>query len=240
MKISGKRVLVIGGGSGIGLATAQAAQREGAQIMIAGRSMVTLASAVEKFADPLAVKLFPVDIADEVRVQQLFAGAGELDHIVITAADAHYRLVAEYSVADMMRVLNSKVLGALLVAKHGAPRLRPGGSLTFTSGIAAERPAPRGSVVAAANGALNALARALALELAPLRVNAVSPGWVDTPIWERAIGPDSGKLQAAMAARLPGKRIGRPDEIAEAILFLLQNEFTTGNVLHVDGGHRLV
>lgn len=208
--------------------------------MLSGRSMVTLASAAEIFPDPTLIQLFPVDVSDETRVQQLFTAAGELDHIVITAADPQYRLVAECSVADMTRVLNSKLLGALLVAKHGAPRLRSGGSLTFTSGIAAERPAPRGSLIAAANGALNALARALALELAPLRVNAVSPGWVATPIWERAMGPDSAKLQAAMAARLPGKRIGRPAEVAEAILYLLQNEFTTGSVLHVDGGHPLV
>lgn len=240
MKLNGKRVLVIGGGSGIGLATAHAAQREGAEVLIAGRSRETLAAAAQSFPGDAKVRTFSVDVAEEARVQALFAETGQLDHVVLTAVDAQYQLVTEYLVADMRRVLDSKLLGALLVAKHGAARLQAGGSLTFTSGIAADRPAPRGALISAANGALNSLARALALELRPIRVNAVSPGWVDTPIWDRAFGPDKNALQSGMAARLPVRRIGQPGEIADAILFLLTNHYTTGSVLHVDGGHSLV
>jgi NAD(P)-dependent dehydrogenase (short-subunit alcohol dehydrogenase family) len=114
------------------------------------------------------------------------------------------------------------------------------GSITFTSGVAAYRPSPGSSVLATANGALEALARTLAVELAPIRVNVVSPGWVDTPIWDDLAGPAKHDRLAAMAARLPAGRIGRPEDIAQAFRALIGNEFITGTTLHVEGGHRLV
>lgn len=95
-------------------------------------------------------------------------------------------------------------------------------------------------MIAAANGALEALTRSLALELAPVRVNVVSPGWVDTPIWDTLAGPAKGERLAAMAARLPAGRIGRPEDVAAAFEAMMTNRFITGTVLHVDGGHRLV
>ena len=124
-----------------------------------------------------------------------------------------------------------------------AARIRPGGSITFTSGIAARRPMRGGSAAAAINSGLEGLVRALAIELAPLRVNAVSPGWTDTPIWDGMAGMTNDRKKeafAAMAARLPCGRIGRVEDIAEAIIFLMESQFSTGTVLDVDGGHRLV
>ena len=132
------------------------------------------------------------------------------------------------------------MLAPLLLAKHGAPRLAPGGSITLVSGIAAYRPAPNGSVVAAVNGAIESLVRALAVELAPLRVNAVSPGWVDTPIWASVAGDGKAAALEAMAKRLPVGRIGQPGDIAQAIEFVLQNGYVSGTVVHIDGGQRLV
>jgi NAD(P)-dependent dehydrogenase (short-subunit alcohol dehydrogenase family) len=126
------------------------------------------------------------------------------------------------------------------VAKHAAGWLRPGGSIGFTSGVAAYRPGPGGSMIAAVNGALEALARALALELAPVRVNVVSPGWVDTPIWDVLAGPAKAERLAEMGSRLPAGRVGKPAHIARAFVELMGNGFVTGTVLHVDGGHRLV
>jgi NAD(P)-dependent dehydrogenase (short-subunit alcohol dehydrogenase family) len=126
------------------------------------------------------------------------------------------------------------------LAKHGIARLAAKGSITFTSGIAAYRPAARGSVVAGVNGALESLAYALAIELAPIRVNVVSPGWVDTPIWKQVAGDEARAKLDAMAQKLPVGRIGRPEDIADGIRFLMRNGFATGSVLHLDGGHRLV
>jgi NAD(P)-dependent dehydrogenase (short-subunit alcohol dehydrogenase family) len=108
------------------------------------------------------------------------------------------------------------------------------------SGIAAERPGPGGAVVAAVNGALMSLVRALALELAPVRVNALSPGWIDTPFWDTFAGDAKPQRFEQHARRLPVRRMGTPEDTAHAALFLLGNGFTTGEVLHVDGGHRLV
>jgi NAD(P)-dependent dehydrogenase (short-subunit alcohol dehydrogenase family) len=118
--------------------------------------------------------------------------------------------------------------------------LRAGGSITFTSGIAAYRPAAKGSVVAAINGAIESLVYALAVELAPVRVNAISPGWVDTPIWRQVAGAGKATMLEAMAKRLPVGRIGQPDDIAQAIESVMRNGFISGTVVHVDGGQRLV
>jgi NAD(P)-dependent dehydrogenase (short-subunit alcohol dehydrogenase family) len=106
------------------------------------------------------------------------------------------------------------------------------------SGIAADRPMIGNSVVAAVNGALEALVRALALELSPARANALSPGWVDTPAWDK-MGVDKAERLAARAKTLPVRRVGTPDDLAAAALFLIENGYTTGEVLHVDGGHRV-
>ena len=132
------------------------------------------------------------------------------------------------------------MVAPILLAKHGAQRLSPNGSITLTSGIAAYRPRPKGIAVAAINAALEGVVRALAVELAPLRVNAVSPGWVRTPIWNDVAGADSEQLLASMAERLPVGRVGAADDIADAFLFLMGNGYTTGEILHVEGGHRLV
>jgi NAD(P)-dependent dehydrogenase (short-subunit alcohol dehydrogenase family) len=149
-----------------------------------------------------------------------------------------YGPLADFDLDAARAVLGTKVLGPWLVAKHVA--VAPTGSLTVTSGIAAYRPARGGSMVATANGALESLVRALALELAPVRVNAVSPGWVDTPIWDTFAGDAKHDRLAAMAARLPGGRVGDPADIARAFVAVMENSFITGTVLHVDGGHRLV
>jgi NAD(P)-dependent dehydrogenase (short-subunit alcohol dehydrogenase family) len=182
------------------------------------------------------------DITQEEDVIGLFERLGPVDHIVSTAAslDGVYRLLPELALSAIHRAVDSKLIGPLLLAKYGAPSLSKKGSITFTSGIAAYRPAARGSVVAAVNGALASLAYALAIELAPIRVNVVSPGWVDSPIWATVAGDKKEDMLEAMAERLPVGRIGQPIDIAHAIGFLMRNGFATGSVLHVDGGHRLV
>ena len=237
-----EKVLIAGGSSGMGLALARRLLREDCAVTIAGRSAGKLAAARSSLGDPPRLATIAADITQEEQVARLFAQCGPLDHIVSTAADigGAYQLLPAVDVAVVRKAMDSKLLGPLLLARHGAPSLAAGGSITFTSGIAACRPAARGSVVAAINGGLNSRAYALAVELAPIRFNAVSPGWVYSPIWEFVAGDAKTAMLEAMADRLPGGRVGHVDDIADAICFLMRNRFTTGSVLQVDGGHRLV
>lgn len=242
MQTSTLRSLVIGGSSGMGLALAGRLLRDGHEVILVGRSPDKLEAARDSLRAVGTARCHAADVTDEGALRSLFAAAGPLDHIACTAADIRgaYELLPDLTIGGIDRALRSKVVAPLLIAKHGAPRLRAQGSITFTSGIAAYRPRPRGAVVAAINAALEGLVRALAVELAPLRVNAVSPGWVRTPIWRDVAGGDSERLLAEMAERLPVGRVGRADDIADAIAFLQGNGYTSGTVLHVDGGHRLV
>lgn len=239
MDLDHRTVVVVGGGSGIGLAVARAALAKGAAVVLAGRSQARLDRAVEALDAGERARAIATDVTREADVARLFEAVSGIDHLVVTAADVSYQPIAAFDLEAARRVIDSKLLGAMLLAKHGGPRIRPGGSITFTSGIAAERPAPRGSMVAAVNGALVSFARALAIELAPIRVNALSPGWIDTEIWDGMVGDAKAATFAAMAQRLPARRIGRPEEVAHAAVFLMESTFTTGAVLHVDGGHRL-
>lgn len=237
-----ERVLIVGGSSGMGLALARGLLTDGVEVTIVGRSEARLAQARESLSNPERLRTLAADVTQENQVVRLFERSGPFDHMVTTAADIEgaYQLLPSLKIAAAQKVVDSKLIGPLLLAKYGSPVLSRTGSITFTSGIAAYRPAPRGSVVAAVNGALASLAAALAIELGPIRVNVVSPGWVDTPIWAQVAGDAKAATLEAMAKRLPVGRIGQPDDIANAIRFLMRNGFVTGTVLHVEGGHRLV
>ena len=240
-EIANSRILIVGGSSGMGLALARRTLAIGAEVIIVGRNEDKLKRTGAELQSA-ALSTVAADITQEGQVADLFERVGRLDHIVSTAADIEgaYELLPLLDLRAAQKVVESKFYGPLLLAKYGAPLLSPTGSITFTSGIAAYRPSARGSVVAAVNAGLEGLVRALAIELAPIRVNAVSPGWVDTPIWTFVAGDKKDETLSAMAKRLPVGRVGQPEDIADAISFLLGNGFTTGTVLHVEGGHRLV
>jgi NAD(P)-dependent dehydrogenase (short-subunit alcohol dehydrogenase family) len=235
-------IAIVGGNSGMGLALAERLLAQGAAVTLVGRSRDKLEAARARLAGVGRPRLAQADVTSEDQVRALFERSGPLDHLVCTAADigGSYVPLAELPAEAFQRALQSKVVAPLLLAKHALPCLSPRGSITFTSGIAAYRPRPRGVAVAAINAALEGMVRAMAVELAPVRVNAVSPGWVRTPIWRDVAGDEAERMLAEMAGRLPVGRVGRPEDIADAIAFLLGNGFTTGTVLHVEGGHRLV
>lgn len=241
-KIAGAEIVIVGGSSGMGLALARRLLSEGAHVTIAGRTAAKLEAAKEALDDHPGLRTAVLDLTHEGEVAAFFADRARIDHIVSTAADIEgaYQLLPDIQISAAQRVVESKFYGPLLLAKHGAARLPPSGSITYTSGVAAYRPGARGSVVAAVNAALEGLVRALAVELAPLRINVVSPGWVATPIWKSVAGDAAKARLDAMAERLPVGRVGQPDDIADAIRFLIGNGFATGTILHVEGGHRLV
>jgi NAD(P)-dependent dehydrogenase (short-subunit alcohol dehydrogenase family) len=242
---AGGTIVVIGGSSGIGLAVARRSLDDGATVVIAGRSQRRLDAARADLArtGPPAGRLsaLPVDIGDPAQVARLFERVGTLSHLVVTAADLPYGPAVSLSEDSILRAVRSKILGPLFAVQQAAPRITKPGSITFTSGVAASRPAPGGALAATVNGALESMVLALALELAPIRVNAVSPGWVDTPVWDRLATPDVKNARMAdLAARLPARRLGRPEDIANAAAFLIADTFVTGTVLHAEGAQVLV
>jgi len=223
-------IVVIGGLSGIGRAVAERAAASGARVIAAGRR-----AAPAGF--PARIETAQLDIGDEDAVQRFFAALGPVDHVVVTAGPVipSWRL-AELDIAAAQQAFDTKVFGQLRVARHAAAQIAPGGSITLTSGLLARKAVPGGLVKSAMNAAVEAIGKTLAKELAPVRVNVVSPGMVETGMW----GPLPEAERQAMALRagagLPVGRVGQPDDLAAAYLMVAQNGFMTGAVIDVDGG----
>lgn len=238
MSLKSTTVVVLGGSSGIGLATARAAQAEGASVIITGRSAERLAAARAALGTQATTRV--LDAADEAGTREFFAELPGLDHLFITAGQLALDGKLAPAVEALRPAMDTRFWGAIYAAKYAAPKMRAGGSITFMSGTAARRPLPGASVATASCGAVDALARALALDLAPLRVNTIQPGYTDTPLFDGIFGAARDEVLAAAGAKLPLGRIGRPEEIADAVLFLMKNGFVTGINLVVDGGGLLV
>lgn len=230
MSLAGKKVVVIGGSSGIGLATAELAMKEGADVVIASRS----AAKLDPVAERLRVTAVSADVTSDQSVAELFRRTGPVDHVVLTAAQLRTGPFKTVAMEDVRATMEAKFWGAWRVAREA--EIRPGGSLTLVTGFLSVRPRPNSAIISAANGALESLARALALELAPVRVNAVSPGVVDTPI--RAAMPEAARVEmlARTAAALPVGRVGAAEDIAQQILSFMTNGFATGSIVYLDGG----
>ena len=230
MQLAGKKVVVVGGSSGIGLATAQLAKREGAEVVIASRSAEKLNAAASK----LGVKAIQTDVTRDDSVADLFRGCGQVDHVVVTAAQLKTGPFKTVAMDEVRSTMEGKFWGAWRCARSAD--FRPGGSLTLVSGFLSIRPRPNSAIVGAANGALESLARSLALELAPVRVNCVSPGIIDTPI--RAAMPEAARREMLdkIAAALPVRRVGLGEDIAQQILAFMLNGFATGSIVYLDGG----
>lgn len=239
--LMGKKVVVVGGSSGIGLAVASASLDRGAQVVIVGRSEDKLQAALRTLGADRAISTVAADMTNETQVAALFAKIGAFDHLVSTAGTLPPGDPVANSDMDAMRgFVDNKLIGAVMLAKHAVSHLATGGSMIFTSGINKDKPPiPGGSVVAAIAGSFSYFARALALELAPTRVNIVSPGWVDTPMWDIA-GDAKSAIFDDLAARLPAGKIAPAAEVALAYAYLMESEFTTGETLRVDGGHSLI
>jgi NAD(P)-dependent dehydrogenase (short-subunit alcohol dehydrogenase family) len=227
-----KRFLVIGGSSGIGLATARQAAEAGADVTIASRSKAKLDAALTEIGG--AARAVVLDTGDEAAVERFFAEETPWDHVVVSAAQTPSGPVRSLGLADAKAAMESKFWGAYRVAR--AAGIKEGGSLTLVSGFLSVRPSASSVLQGAINAALESLARGLALEFAPVRVNAVSPGLIATPLWSRMPEDKREAMFAGAAQRLPARRIGQPEDIANAVMFLATTPFATGSTVFVDGG----
>jgi NAD(P)-dependent dehydrogenase (short-subunit alcohol dehydrogenase family) len=229
-------VLVVGRGGGLAHAVTLAARDAGAHVIAAGRDQRTLAAV---YASEPGVSTETVDLTDEASIAALGDRLGSIGHVVSTASARARGRLADLDRDAIRRSFDTKVIGPLLLAKHLAPRMSEKGSFVLFSGVAAAKIAVGTLGVAITNGAADVLARSLALELAPIRVNAISPGVIDTGAWD-AFG-EQGKADyfADISARNPARRIGTADDIAQGVLFAMTSTFLTGVTLHIDGGEPL-
>lgn len=237
MSYEGKRVVILGGGSGMGLALAKKVVAAGGQVIIGGRNPEKLSKVAAVLGHDTSYVAF--DLGDEAAVKAAFDKIGAFDHLVTTAAELTFAPVADLTTEQVRSMLVSKFWGPFYASKYAAPHLSRDGSVTFFSGLAAYRPAPGAAIVAALNAALEGFAMTLALEIKPVRVNVVSPGVVDTPTWDFLSAEDRQGLFDSVAGALPVGRVGHADDLADAALSLMGNGFINGTVLHVDGGGRI-
>ncbi|BCK56577.1 SDR family oxidoreductase [Nocardia wallacei] len=233
-------VVVMGGTAGIGFATARAFLEAGASVWITGRDTERLGSAVTALAAG-RVQGAALDARDPGRVERFLTRVGRIDHLVLSfGSDEVSTWFREMTMDIWRRHFDDKFLAHIQTLRIALPRLRPDGSVTVLTGAAARTAAAGDSLWAAADGAMDAVIPTLAVELAPLRVNAVSPGVTATAWWERLPAAERQRVFDRTAAALPARRIGQPADVADAVVFLARNTYVTGTVLAVDGGSPLV
>jgi NAD(P)-dependent dehydrogenase (short-subunit alcohol dehydrogenase family) len=239
MTLEGKRIVVLGGSSGIGLAIAQAAGAEGAKVVIASSNQGRVNEALKSL--PASAEGHAADLGSEAAIKALFERIGDFDHLAYTAADKlQLNTVAETDLTKARKFFELRYWGALAAVKYASPHIRPGGSIVLTSGLAGLRPHPGWALGASVCCAMEGLTRALAVELAPIRVNIVAPGVVVSPLWDDMTKEAREALYRQMAERLLVRHAGETEEVAQSYLYLMRQTFGTGTVLRVDGGGALV
>lgn len=239
MDLSGKRIVLLGGTSGIGFATALASAKEGAKVVIASSKQISIDNALSQL--PADSEGHILDLSSEDAIIAFFENLGEFDHLVYTAGEAIQLInLDDLDVDNARKYFNLRYWGALMAAKYGSKSIRPGGSIVFTTGIANLRPGGGWSLGASICGAMEGLTRALAVELSPIRVNAVSPGVVKTNLWTSMSAEDRESMYQNIGDSLLVKRVGESDDLAQAYLFLIKEKFISGQIIVVDGGAVLV
>lgn len=234
MSLKNARVLVVGGTSGIGLGVAATVAERGAVPIVVSRRQSSVDRALAEL--PATSVGATVDLADPAALDRLVSDVGEIDHLVFTAGEPMEMVGLDGLTAEVVgQAFQTRYVGALLSARAFRRCIKPGGSITLTSGTAAGRPG-LGVLPSSICSAVNALTKALAVELAPLRVNAVAPGPVHTPMWDALGQSDLQTLLAQVAQQLPLGRVGEVADAAAAYVYLMEQEFGTGVVLTVDGG----
>jgi NAD(P)-dependent dehydrogenase (short-subunit alcohol dehydrogenase family) len=237
-QLPGQTVVVLGGSAGIGLETARLAHAEGADVIITGRNRERLESAAREVG---AASSAAFDATDFERLGQFFAGLPTpIDHVLITGSGPYYAPLAELDFDEVRRDLDTHILLPVAVARAAIGRVRPGGALLFIGGTGGRRPAAGLGLINAVTAAMPALTQTLALELAPIRVNLIAAGFVDTPLSERLLGDQIEARREQLRQTLPTRRVVGPADVAALAVHLMANTALTGATYDIDGGQQLV
>lgn len=236
--LTGKRVVVVGGKTGIGFGVARAAHTAGATVLVASRRNVP----TEERPDLASFEQVSLDLCDEASVRAAFETIGTFDHLIVTAGSAagSWGAFMDEDMRGVRSYMESKFLGSWACARHAAPRLAKDGSITFLTGGTGARAKLGLAAVTSVFSAVEALSGSLALELAPVRVNTIRPGFVETEFWNFLSEKQREEIRAKVRAKFPVRRLGMPADIGHAALFLMTNPYVTGTVLEVSGGELLV
>jgi NAD(P)-dependent dehydrogenase (short-subunit alcohol dehydrogenase family) len=237
--LEGKRVLLLGGSSGIGLATAKAAAEEGAKVIIVSGNQQRINGVLQEL--PEDSEGYAVDLSNEQNIKDFFEQTGNFDHLVFTAGEnLVLSKISETDIEKAHAFFTLRYWGAFAAVKCGAPHINEGGSISLTGGIASLRPGAGWSLGASICGAMEGFTRAMAVELAPIRINIVSPGVIKTNLWNSMTATGRENFYAQVGNSLPVKRVGEAEDVAQTFLYLMKQQFGTGQVIVVDGGAVLV
>ena len=235
MDFANQRVIILGGSSGMGLATARRLAAAGARVLITARNRDRLAAAAASCGGDVTYQAF--DARKSAALAAFFSDVGPFDHLVLAlSGGAAFGPLAELAEQDVRETFESKFWPYVNALRLALPGLAEMGSITVIAGSAARKAGPGMSAIAASNGALVAMIAPLALEIAPRRINAVCPGLIDTPYWDHIEPARRAEMFAWSAARVPVGRVGTADDVAHAVAYVMANSFTTGTVIDCNGG----
>jgi NAD(P)-dependent dehydrogenase (short-subunit alcohol dehydrogenase family) len=236
--LTGQTVVVIGGSSGIGLETARRARREGAGVILTGRSTDRLEQAAREVG---ALSTTAFDVTDPAALDRFFAGLPEtIDHVMVTGPGPYYAPLADLERERAHQDFEEHVWLPIAVTQHATGRVRPGGTLLFMGGTGARRPERGGSLISAVTAGQPALIRNLALEAAPVRVNLIAAGFVDSPLSAALLGAELEKRRAELRATLPIRRVIEPADVAALAVYIMTNTALTGATYDIDGGQQVL
>lgn len=235
--LQGQKVVIIGGSAGIGLATAKSAAAKNATVIIISSNQQRIDKALEEL--PESATGYAIDVTNEIQIKNIFEQIGSFDHLVFTAGE-NLQLgdLKDTSLVGAHQFFEIRYWGAFSAVKYASPYVK--GSIVLTSGIASNRPGKGWSLGASICSAMEGFARAMAIELAPIRVNIVSPGVVKTDLWSGMSLAEREEMYSQIGSSLPVKRVGNADDIAKTYVYLMEQEYGTGQTIIVDGGASLV
>lgn len=238
-ELSSQKVIITGINGGIAMATAKRLITQGAQVYVSARQQDKLEQALSELGAQASGSL--MDLTDQQSIVTFFEAAGNFDHLITPAASGTLSPISDLDLTAARQILETKQWGQMLCVAEGIKSIAKNGSIILFSGTVTQKPIAGATMFAAVGGATEAVARIWAHELAPIRVNTIVPGVIETPIWNELIGDEAAKMTLeATAEALPVGRVGTADDIAKSAAFLIDNSFVNGHALVVDGGHRLI